>query len=116
MAEVIKDYECCALYRPDIEAEALDAEVEAIRALIAGRGGEIQRIDRWNRRYLAYPIKKYTEGYYVIYRWFGNNSALPQLSYHLRYNEDCLRYLVLDYTETERKRRKRRGKGKAAQV
>lgn len=110
MAEVIKDYELCALFRPDLEQEVLDTEVEAIRKLIEDRGGEMGRVDRWNKRFLAYPIKEYREGFYVIYRWFSTTELLQDLQYHLRYNDNVLRYLVLDYTEKERKRRKRLGK------
>lgn len=107
MADVVKIYECCVLFRADLEPEALDAEVEGVRELIEERGGEIDRVDRWNKRYLAYPIKKHTEGIYVIYRWFSTKEVLPDLDYKLRYSDNCLRHLVLDYTEKERKRRKR---------
>ncbi|MCB1219955.1 MAG: 30S ribosomal protein S6 [Planctomycetales bacterium] len=110
MAEVIKDYELCALFRPDLDAEVLDNEVAAIQKLIEDRGGEMSRVDRWNRRFLAYPIKEYREGFYVIYRWFSTTELLQDLQYHLRYDDNLLRYLVLDYTEKERKRRKRLGK------
>ncbi|MCB1186355.1 30S ribosomal protein S6 [bacterium] len=110
MAEVIKDYELCALFRPDLEQEALDSEVATIQKLIEDRGGEMSRVDRWNKRFLAYPIKEYREGFYVIYRWFSTTELLQDLQYHLRYDDNLLRYLVLDYTEKERKRRKRLGK------
>src|SRR5690606_41796618 len=114
MAEVIKAYELCALFRPDLEPEALDNEVAAIQKLIEDRGGEMSRVDRWNKRFLAYPIKEYREGFYVIYRWFSTTELLQDLQYHLRYNDNLLRYLVLDYTEKERKRRKRLGKVQAS--
>jgi small subunit ribosomal protein S6 len=113
VAERIRDYECCALYRPDVEGEELDAAVQGVRDLITSRGGEVLRVDRWNKRLLAYPIKRYTDGFYVIYRFMGRPDVLPDLQYQLRYSDAVLRYLVLDYTEKERKRRKRLGHGKA---
>ena len=115
MAERIRDYECCALYRPDVEAEALDAAVEAVRAFITSHGGEVQRVDRWNKRLLAYPIKRYTDGFYVVYRFHAEPAMISQLDYQLRYNDSVLRYMVLDYTEKERKRRKRLAGRKAGQ-
>lgn len=113
MADIVRDYECCAIYKGDLEPEKMDEYVGAIRDLITKRGGEIIRVDRWNKRFLAYPIKRYTEAFYVIYRWHGSPELLPDLNYQLRYNDNVLRYLVLDYTEKERKRRKRLGHGKA---
>lgn len=114
MAEKTKDYECCALFQPELEGEQLDAEVAAVEELIKGHGGEMQRTDRWAKRFLAYPIKEHKEGFYVIFRWFSSREVLHDLDYHLKYNDNCLRHLVLDYTEKERKRRKRLGKDETA--
>jgi small subunit ribosomal protein S6 len=116
MAERFKLYECCALYRPDLEPEKLDSEIEAVKSLITTRSGEVARIDRWNKRYLAYPIKDYTEGFYVIFRWYSSPALLPDLAYQLRYSDGCLRHMILDYTEKDRKRRKRLGKAQASKV
>jgi small subunit ribosomal protein S6 len=110
MAERVRDYECAVLFRPDVEPEQLDAEVETIRNLLTNRGAEIARVDRWNKRMLAYPIKDYTEGFYVIYRWYSTPEVLPELAYHFKFADNVLRNIVLDYTEKERKRRKRLGK------
>lgn len=107
MAERHREYECCTLFKPDLEPEDLDAQVEAVRTLISGRGGEVLRVDRWNKRLLAYPIKHYTDGFYVVYRFIATPALMPDLNYHLRYSDYVLRYLVLDYTEKERKRKKR---------
>ncbi len=116
MAEVFKDYECCVLFQPELEEEALDKEVTTINDLIVNGGGDMQRVDRWSKRFLAYEIKGHAEGYYVIYRWFSTNEVLPELEYHLRYNDEAIRHLVIDYTEKQRKRSKRLGKNEAAQV
>ncbi len=116
MAERIKEYECCVLLKPDLEPEQLDSEVEAIRKLIEEQGGQIARVDRWNKRFLAFAIQDYTEGYYVIYRWLSSKEVLKDLNYHLKFADSCLRFLILDYTERERKRRKRLGKAKTTEV
>jgi len=116
MAEKTKEYECCALFKPDLEPEQLDAEIDAVRQLLTEQGGHVARVDRWNKRFLAYPIKNCREGYYVIYRWFSSKEVLPDLIYLLKFSDNCLRYLILDYTEKERKRRKRLGKGKTTEV
>ena len=113
MTEKVKEYECCALFRGDLEPDVLDAQVKAVEELLLSRGGQIARIDRWNKRFLAYPIKSQTEGFYVFYRWMGTKELLPDLDYLLKYNENCLRHLVLDYTAEERRKRKRHGKAEA---
>lgn len=116
MTERIRDYECAVLFRPDVEPEQLDAEVETIKSLLSNRGAEIARVDRWNKRMLAYAIKDYTEGFYVIFRWYSTPEVLPELAYHFKFAGNVLRHMVLDYTEKERKRRKRLGKNASKPV
>jgi small subunit ribosomal protein S6 len=112
VAESIRQYELCCLARPDLEPEALDGLVESIQSSITNRGGEVLRTDRWNKRMLAFPIRKYTEGYYIIVRWLSGTEVLPELNYQMRYSDAVLRHLIMNYTETERKRGKRLGHGK----
>ncbi|MCH7471645.1 30S ribosomal protein S6 [bacterium] len=114
--ETTREYECCALFKPDLEEDVLDAQVQTVSDLITERGGKILRVDRWKKRFLAYTIGNYNEGYYVIYRWHSTSELLDDLDYQLRYNEHSLRHLVLDYTDKERKRRKRSGKARAEKV
>jgi len=103
------------LFKPDVEAEALDTAVQAVRDFITSHGGEVQRVDRWNKRLLAYPIKRYTDGFYVVYRFSVAPASIADLDYQLRYNDNVLRYLLLDYTEKDLKRRKRLAGRKAGQ-
>lgn len=114
MTEKIKEYECCALFRPDLEKEELDGYVEKLTKILQDNGAEVARVDRWNKRFLAYPVQDYTEGLYVIFRWFSSKHVLEDFEYELKYNDDCLRHMILDYTVKEQKRRKRLGKSKTA--
>ena len=60
-------------------------------------GGEVDRVDEWGKRRLAYAINYKTEGYYVL-MYIKAPSSLPQeLERNLQIADSVLRYLVIRY-------------------
>ena len=57
-------YEVMFIVKP-AEEEATNAVIEKVEALIARVGGTVEKVDRWGKRRLAYPINDLVEGYYV---------------------------------------------------
>ena len=76
------------------------ARVELINRfseLVKKNGGEIDRIDEWGKRRLAYAINYKTEGYYVL-MYIKAPSELPrELERNLQIADSVLRYLVVRY-------------------
>ena len=65
--------------------------------LVAKNGGEVERIDEWGKRRLAYAINYKTEGYYVL-MYIKAPAELPrELERNLKIAEQVLRYLVIRY-------------------
>lgn len=83
------------LIKPDLTDDALEAVVTKVNGSISENDGNILKSQRWSKRYLAYPVKDYKEGYYVILRFMGYNSTLTALEYVLRFSPEILRSLVL---------------------
>jgi small subunit ribosomal protein S6 len=50
--------------------------------------------ETWGRRNLAYPIKKYGTGHYVLQRFEMNPGGTAELDRLLRFNENVMRYLL----------------------
>lgn len=95
----MRDYELAFVIRPDLEDEAFDAVTEKVAGYIQATGGEVTKTDVWGRRRLAYPIRKYVEGYYVLMQAQMNANALTELERNLRLNEDVMRHLVVRLDE-----------------
>ena len=76
------------------------ARVELINRfseLVKKNGGEIDRVDEWGKRRLAYAINYKTEGYYVL-MYVKAPSELPrELERNLQIADSVLRYLVVRY-------------------
>ena len=65
MAEKINKYETIFVLDATKTEEEITALVEKFKSLIE-KYGEIESVDEWGKRRLAYPIEKLTEGYYVL--------------------------------------------------
>ncbi|HBL82824.1 MAG TPA: 30S ribosomal protein S6 [Clostridiales bacterium] len=78
MSEIINQYETIFVVDAALEEEAIAGIVDKFKTLI-GEAGEIESVDEWGKRRLAYPIDYKTEGYYVLI----NFSAKPDFPLEL---------------------------------
>ncbi len=88
-------YELVYIVRPTVDEEALTAVNGRVEKIIAGQGGEITKRDDWGKRRLAYPITKFTEGFYSVLQLNLPATAVRELERSLKLTEEILRYLVV---------------------
>ncbi len=96
-------YELVYIVRPTADEQVLTAVTERVAKIIAGVGGEIARKDDWGKRRLAYPILKFTEGFYTVLQLKLPPTALREVERSLRLTEDIVRYLVVRVDAEEAK-------------
>ncbi len=78
-----------------MEEEAIKAMVERFTNLITAEGGQVETVEEWGKRRLAYPIKKFREGYYIQMN-FSADSELPrELERNYRITDDVIRYIIV---------------------
>ena len=71
--------------------------IDRFSDLVKKNGGEIDRVDEWGKRRLAYAINYKTEGYYVL-MYIKAPSELPkELERNFQINDKVLRSLVIRY-------------------
>ncbi len=90
-------YEVAFIVRLDTADEAqINTTVDQVRGWVeAGELGQVQRIDRWGRRKLAYEIDKQREGYYVFMDSQIEPQALGEIERNLNLSPFVLRYLIV---------------------
>ena len=89
------DYELVVVIDPEIDEDKLSAALDRISQFVTTRGGEVIDVDRWGKRKLAYPIKKRSEGDYVITHFRLDPSQAAELEASLRLSEEVLRHLLV---------------------
>ena len=91
----MRPYELVVVINPDIQEEAVTQMAERVGKYITDLGGEIENQDIWGRRRLAYPIKRYIEGSYVLTHFQLDPTVSSNLEANLRVNEDVLRHILI---------------------
>jgi len=91
----LRDYELVFIISPQLEGEALDAAVSRVSQFITGKGGVIAAEERWGKRKLAYPVKHFQEGNYVLTRFKMKPAFSKELEANLRISEEILRHLLV---------------------
>jgi len=91
----LHDYELVVIISPEVIDEKLDAIVDNISKFITERGGIISSVDRWGKRKLAYPIKHFMEGDYVLTVFKLKPELSKELEARLQILEEVLRHLLV---------------------
>jgi small subunit ribosomal protein S6 len=92
-------YETMFILKPDLGDEAYDSLIEKFKAIIEGQNGEVTNVNRMGRRRLAYEVKKFRDGYYVLFNYTGNSGATDELERNFRIADDVIRYLIIKEDE-----------------
>ena len=93
----MNQYEVMYVVDTALEDSARSELINRFAELVAKNGGEVERIDEWGKRRLAYAINYKTEGYYVL-MYIKAPAELPrELERNLKIAEQVLRYLVIRY-------------------
>ena len=93
--EQLRDYELVFIISPEAAEEKLEATIDNVSRFITGKGGVISDIERWGKRRLAYPIRHFGEGSYVLTRFKLKPAFGKELEANLEISEEVLRHLLI---------------------
>ena len=88
-------YEVIYIVDPDLPEEEVQGLVEKFGEIAQQYGASVEKVDRWERRKLAYQIKGKAEGLYVVANVKAEKSAIDEIDRALRLNESVLRHMVV---------------------
>lgn len=91
----LQDYELVYIINPDVVEDALEAQVNGITQFITSRDGVIASVDKWGKKKLAYPLKHYLEGNYVLTKFKISPARLKEIEANLKISEEVLRHLLV---------------------
>jgi small subunit ribosomal protein S6 len=92
---IVRNYEVMYIVRPDVEQETLDAVVEKFNAIITSGGGEITKHEVLGKKRLAYEIKKFRDGIYVLTQFRAESSVVSELDRVLKITDEIIRHLIV---------------------
>ncbi len=93
--EHLRDYELVLIISPEVLEEKFDTVIDSVSQFITGKGGIISDVEQWGKRRLAYPIKHFEEGSYVLSRFKLKPTLSKELEANLQISEEILRHLLV---------------------
>lgn len=91
----MRPYELMYILQPTLSAEEQTALVDRFNDLITTMNGSIEKTDRWERRTLAYELKGFRDGYYVVVNFQGDSALVDEIDRQMKITEPILRHMML---------------------
>lgn len=95
----MRKYEITYIVHPDLDADAFKQLNDQVQGWVKDSGGKVEKADVWGKRKLAYPVKKQTEGQYVLLHTDMEPAGCGQLERLFGLQESVLRFLIVAVDE-----------------
>ena len=95
----MKRYETIYVANPNLEDDALKEIVAKFSDIIEKKRGSIVKIDDWGKRKLAYEVKRFDKGHYVLLDFCGFPEAVTELERTLKLDDRILKYMTVKIEE-----------------
>lgn len=101
-------YEELFIVKPELPEEEVDAFIEQLTGNIGTAGGTVDKVEKWGKRRLAYPVEKFKDGSYVLMQFSSSPEAVKEVERRLRVADPVIKFQTVRIDETLKKLDKRK--------
>ncbi|MBN2318724.1 MAG: 30S ribosomal protein S6 [Acidobacteria bacterium] len=95
----MRNYEVVFVAAPTLASEELEGFINHIQTVVESKNGKVVKVDNWGKKSLAYKIKRFREGYYVVLNIEGDGSTIAELERRFRVTDYIIRYISVRIDE-----------------
>ena len=96
-------YEVMFIVRPDVVEEDVDKLIAGFTTTVEGGGGAVKTAEKMGRRKLAYTVRKFNDGNYVLLTVEANGAVVLELERRLRVTEQVIKFITVRIDEEEKR-------------
>ena len=96
-------YEVMFIVRPDVDDEDLDKLIAGLEQTITHGGGAIRSTEKLGRRKLAYTVRKFNDGNYVLLTVDADGKLIAEVERRLRVTEQVIKFITVRMDEEEKR-------------
>ncbi len=96
---MLRNYETMYIIKPTLDEDAIDAVAKKVDDQIAGIGGSVEKTEKRGRKRLAYEVKDFKDGFYVLTSFKSDPAQIRELERLFKLNDDVIRHLVIRQDE-----------------
>ncbi|MDC0545098.1 30S ribosomal protein S6 [Pelagibacteraceae bacterium] len=94
-------YENTIVAKQDLAEKDLKIVKDRYNELISKSSGKVIKIEEWGLLNLATRIKKYKKGFYIHYKFEGNNDTLKEIKKKMKLDGSIIRHLTVKYKKLD---------------
>ncbi len=96
-------YEVMFIVRPDVEEEEADKLIAGFSSTVTAGGGVVKSVEKMGRRKLAYLVRKFNDGNFVLLTIEANGAVVLELERRLRVTEPVIKFITVRIDEEEKR-------------
>jgi small subunit ribosomal protein S6 len=83
------------IIKPTLDEDAVDAVTKKVDDQIVGVGGTVEKTEKRGRKRLAYEVKDFKDGFYVLTNFSADPAQITELERLFKLNDDVIRHLIV---------------------
>ncbi len=87
-------YESVIIISPVVEEEGIKALISKFSDII-NNDGKVESVEEMGRKKLAYEIKKFQEGFYVLINFEAKPTLVAELERNYRITDEVIKFIVV---------------------
>jgi small subunit ribosomal protein S6 len=99
----MRTYEVMFIVRPDMVDDDLDKLVSTLEGNVTTAGGAVKNIERMGKRRLAYTVRKFNDGIYVLFTVEGEGKIITEIERRLRVTEPVIKFITVRVDEEQKR-------------
>lgn len=98
-----RTYELMFIVRPDMVEEDQDKLISTLESAVTSSGGQVKNVERMGKRHLAYSVRKFRDGIYILMTVDGSGGLIHELERRLRVTEPVIKFLTVRIDEEQKR-------------
>ena len=98
-----RTYELMFIVRPDMTEEDQDKLISTLETAVTSSGGQVKNVEKMGKRRLAYTVRKFHDGLYILLTFEGSGGLVHELERRLRVNEPVIKFLSVRIDEEQKR-------------
>src|SRR5919108_5817929 len=98
-----RTYELMFIVRPDMPEEDLDKLISTLETAVSSSGGTMKSVEKMGKRRLAYTVRRFHDGLYVLLTVEGSGGLIHELERRLRVTEPVIKFITVRIDEEQKR-------------
>jgi small subunit ribosomal protein S6 len=101
-----RTYELMFIVRPDMAEEEQDKLISTLESAVTSTGGSVKSVERLGKRRLAYTVRRFQDGLYILLTVEGSGELIHELERRLRVTEQVIKFLTVRIDQEQKRQEK----------